>query len=85
MKSSMNNVDESWNLENLCGLSCSYIDFWLGSQVLNQKFKLLFTDSLNKDEYMIEETDILEFTLTNVLLSIRWFLIFKVNYRLQFA
>ena len=32
---------------------------------------------------MIEETDFLEFTLTNVLLRIRLFRIFKVNDRLQ--
>ena len=85
MKSCMNNIDESWNLENLLGLSWSYKDFWLGSQVLNQNLKLLFTDPLNKFEYMIEETDILEFPLTNVLLSILWSRMFNVNDWLQFA
>jgi hypothetical protein len=85
MKSRMYNVDESWNLENLCSLSWSYKDFWLGSQVLNQRLKLLFTDSFDKVEYMIKETDILEFTFTNVKLKIRSIRFFKVNYRLQFA
>jgi hypothetical protein len=85
MKSCMNNIDESWNLEDLWSLSCSDKDFWLCFQVLNQVLKLLFIDSLNKFENMIEETDILEFTQNNVLLSILWSRIFKVNYRLQIA
>jgi hypothetical protein len=84
MKSWMNNIDESWNLENLYGLICSYKDIWLFTQVLNQMLKLLFTDLLNKFEYMIEATDFLEFPLNNVLLRIRLFRIFKVNDRLLF-
>jgi hypothetical protein len=85
MKSCMDNVDESWDLENLWGISCSYIDIWLYYQVLNERLEVLIVDFLYKVEYMTEETDIFEFTNTNVLLSIRMSRIFKVNYRLQFA